>query len=561
MREASGAVAGRGMSAASLVEVLRQEGVTHLFTLVGGHINPILDAARDVGLVIVDTRHEQAAVHMADGWARVTGATGVAVVTAGPGVLNAIPGVGNAFYNHSPVVVIGGAPPQNEVDRVAPQEVDQVPLLAPITKWARRVTDPRRLAEYAAHALRHARAGRPGPAYLEVPLDVLLTPAPPADAESMAGAQAPAVPAGDPAAIEQAARLLETADRPVVIVGSGAFWAAAGPTLRRWADVTGMPTFTLFRGRGVLPDDHPVCFGPTRVGTREADVILALGTRFSFALGYGRPPLFTPAARVIQVDVHAEEIGRHGAVTVGIVGDVRLVLDQLLDRIGGRIPPGRHAAWCAHLRQQAEKRTAEVQALAASDHTPIHPLRLAAEIQAVLDRDATVILDGGDISAWGAMVLRAYRPGHFLDNGILGFLGAGIPYALAAQLARPATRVLALVGDGTFGLNGFEMDTAVRHRLPVVVVVGNDRAWGMNKHEQELRYGPGRVIASELGDARYDQVMTAFGGFGALVESPHQIRPALERAFGSGQPAVLNVLIDPSAVSPATRRFVSGGPA
>lgn len=354
-------------------------------------------------------------------------------------------------------------------------------------------------------------------------------------------------PYGDPAMVKAAVELLLKAQRPVVIAGSGVWWSQAGAELQEFIETMGLPLVLTGMGRGVVPEDHPLCFGPNRVGVREADVILLIATRLNYSLAFGRPPLFADKVKMIQIDIEASEVGRNRPIEVGIVGDVKGVLRQMTEEARARGRGGKDSPWVEQCRAYAQGRRERLRAELYSDKVPIHPLRLCREIADFLDRDATLVMDGGDITVFGATVLRVYEPGHWLDNGPLGCLGPGLPFAIAAKLARPDKQVLLLSGDGSFGLNGMEIDTAIRHKLPVVAVIGNDAAWGMVKHEQEGHYG--RTVGTELRLARYDRMVEALGGYGEFVERPQDIRPALERAFASGLPACVNVGVDPAAVT------------
>jgi acetolactate synthase-1/2/3 large subunit len=543
-----------------VVKALRGEGTKHIFALSGDYDMAIFDACIDEEMRIIDTRHEQAAVHMADGWARVTGEPGVAVVTAGPGLADAVPGIITAYQMGSPVVVISGRVPMRDFDTGFGMDYSQTQLLAPITKWAATCYDPKRIPEYVAMAFRYATSGRPGPVFLDIPQDVLEAKVEESEMSPLPWSHTRARPQGDPDLVRQAVEALHTAQRPLIVAGSGVAWAGASAQLRELAELIQAPVLLNQMGRGCLPEDHPLCFGPFRVGAREADVILVVGTRINFWLNKGQPPVFAPpeaGQRWIQIDIEAGEIGRNRPIDIGIAGDARRVLEQMVEAARGLKGWGR-PEWVAEVQRQGQARRQRAEADAGSDKVPIHPLRLCHEIGGFLDREATLCIDGGDCAVFAAMGLRVYGPGRWLDQGNLGLIGSGIPFAIAAKLARPQEQVLVLNGDGTFGLNGMEMDTAIRHHLPIVVVVANDAAWGMIKHRQELIYGPDRVVGTELGLTRYDRVVEALGGYGEFVEQPQDIRPALERAFASGRPALINVVVDPTIASPATRRTARG---
>jgi len=535
-----------------VIRILEREGVREIFTLPGEHVDPILDAADGHGFRIIDTRHEQAAGHMADGWARATGRLGVVAVTAGPGVTDVVTAVANAYVDAIPMLVIGGRSALAEDETMAMQELPQLEIMRPITKWAYTVAQPRRIAEFTAIALRQATSGRPGPVYLEIPLDVITARV---EEERVLFPQEyrPKVPpAAQPEAIATALALLEQAQRPAILAGGGVWFAQAADELREFAELTQIPVLTNNKARGCVPEDTPLGFGDfVLLAAGRPDVVLVLGTRLGLFTG-GRYFSLIPAdAQVIQVDIEAEEIGRNRDVQLGIVADCREALRQLLDGARQRRWPQRDA-WLEVMNgARRGRREAFAQALA-SDAPPIHPFRLATEVARFLPDDAIIVADGGEAWDWmsGAAVVK--RPGHWLSHGYLGCLGVGLSFGMAAKLAYPDKPVLVSTGDGSLGLNLAEFHTAAKHNLPIVVVVFNDRAWGMCKHGQEMTRGKGRTVATELGLVHYEKAAEGLGAYGELVEKPGDIVPALERAFRSGKPACLNVLTDPDVVSPAT---------
>jgi acetolactate synthase-1/2/3 large subunit len=528
-----------------VAKILKREGVEVVFTLSGGHIAGIYDGCVREGIRVVDTRHEQAAVHAAEGWAKVTRTPGVALLTAGPGVTDGVTGVANAFLAGSPVLVIGGAAPLGLWDRGALQEMNQIDLLRPITKWARTVHETPRLAEYTAMAFRQMLGGKPGPTFLEMPMDVLNNFA---DTDTLFDPGEPASyrPAGrtapDPALVEKAAELLNKAQRPVIMAGTAVWWCDAAEPLRRLAERLQAPVYLNGAGRGCLPPTHPLFFSSTRRKALEgADTILAIGTRMDFRLNHGQPPLIPAGANVIWFDLAAEDIGVNRGASVGLAGDVGMSMNMLTQA------STQHTAdseWLTYIRAEESKATGRDEALMSSDAIPIHPMRFCREIRDFIDEDTTVIGDGGDIVSYGGRVINVAKPGYWLDAGPMGCLGTGTGYAMAAQLARPGQKVLILHGDGAFGLNGMEFESMVRQKLPVVSIIGNDGAWGQIKHPQRAIIG--HATAAELSPGiRYDRMVEALGGYGELVERSQDIRPALERAFASGLPACVNVLIDP----------------
>lgn len=538
-----------------IVEVFKKEGVTHIFTLSGRSITPLYDACLDAGIRIIDTRHEQAASHMAEAWSLLTGQPGVGSYTCGPGFTDAVTGIASAHMSCTPMLTICGRSPFSEFDKTGIQDLDQIGIVKPITKWQGRVLETSRIAEYTSEAFRQMNSGRPGPVYLEVPFDLAFKEMDSKEVDIPDNFRTRHRPAGDPGAIDETIALLEKAQKPVIVAGSGVWWSQACQELQDFVEASGIPVFTHNAARGAIPDDHELCFGwasPLAGGAagpalHGCDVMLALGARFAVTLFFGR---FRSNPKIIQVDIEAEEIGKNCSVDVGIVGDVKAVLRQLNAGWGKR----RSLPWIDDLRKEETDRRERVMEQANSDSLPMHPVRLAKEISEFLDRDAVVVTDGGELPFWAAPMFKSYYPGHTISSiqGRLGCIGVGIPYALAARLAHPDKQVLLLVGDGSFGFNGFEFDTAMRHDLPFVAVVGNDQAWGMIKHGQELRYGEDRVVATELGVRRYEKVVEAMGGYGAFVENPEDVKPALERAFSSGVPACINAMIDPKIISRVT---------
>jgi acetolactate synthase-1/2/3 large subunit len=528
-----------------VAQILKREGVEVVFTLSGGHIAAIYDGCLREGIRVVDTRHEQAAVHAAEGWAKVTRKPGVALLTAGPGVTDGITGLANAYLAGSPVLVIGGAAPQGLWDRGALQEMGQLELVRPITKWARSVHETTRLSEYTALAFRQMLSGKPGPAFLEMPMDILSSLV---DTENVFDPGEPAHyryqgrSAPDPATVEQAVALLERAQRPVIMAGSAVWWCDAAESLRQLAERLNAPVYLNGAGRGCLSPEHALFFSQSRRKALEgADTILAIGTRMDFRLNHGQPPLIPAAANLIWLDLAAEDIGVNRGAQAALVGDVGLSMSQLAQGTK-QLPAGE---WLALIREQEEKGHTRDQAALNSDAVPIHPMRFCREVRDFLDAQTTVVGDGGDIVSYAGRVINVHRPGYWLDSGPMGCLGTGTGFAMAAQLARPGQRVLMIYGDGSFGLNGMEFESMARHNLPIVAIIGNDGAWGQIKHPQKAMLG--HATAAELTPGiRYDKMVVALGGYGELVERPEEIRPALERAFASGLPACVNVLLDPN---------------
>jgi acetolactate synthase-1/2/3 large subunit len=531
-----------------VVRALKEEGVKYIFGLSGGHINTIFDACIDFGIKIIDTRHEQAAVNMAEGWARFTGKPGVAVVTAGPGSVNAFPGVAVAMQSGSPVVIISGRSSIERRDIGAMQDMDQIEVMRPVTKWSRSVYQTNRICEYMTSAFRQAQSGRPGPVFLEIPIDIV-------DGQShieqvvwCKGYRTDHRPFGDPLAIERAAGLLTGAQRPVIIAGGGVWWSGAGEELRAFVEATHIPFYSRSMARGIIPDDHPLSGGMFPAGLTQADVALILGTKLDWTIAYGRPPIFHPEVKVIQVDIEQEEIGKNRPVEVGIPGDVRAVLAQLGQALRGKYKAPE--SWAATVKAMMGGVRTQFAGDVRKTGSPVHPARLAQEVREFLPRDAALVIDGGDIAVFANVLLDAYSPGSLMWVGGFGHLGVGVPYANAAKLAQPERTVALLTGDGSFGLSLMELDTAVRHRIPIVCVVANDGGWGQIRRGQIAKYGKDRVVGSQLGNRPYHKMVEAMGGYGELVERAEDIKGALERAFKSGLPACINVITDPEPKFP-----------
>ncbi len=521
---------------------LKNAGVQCVFTLSGGHIMPIYDGCLDEGIRIVDVRHEQAAVHAADAWARLhPGRIGCALLTAGPGATDGVTGIANAWRANSPVLVIGGQGPLVNLRRGSLQEMDHISVMRPITKWAEACYATDRIGEYIEEAIRHALAGNPGPAYLEIPMDVLFG-AVDLDRTPCPTPLPPARMAPDPDEVDRALDLLAAATQPMVMAGTGVKWSQGAEALNRFLEATKMPCYCNGMGRGTVPHDSPYFFNRTRRGYLEqTDCVLLAGSLLDFRMRFGQS--IPASAKIIQMDLDATLIGHNRPADIGLVGNIGLTFDALTRRAAER---GLSLDWSSVVEQWRRKEIEEEESLAAqlhSDEVPIDPMRLCKEIADFVDDDMILIGDGGDIVAKAAKVVRVPKRGTWMDPGPLGTLGVGMPFALAAQLAHPDKRVLIIYGDGSFGLNGFEYDTAVRFGLPIVGIIGNDRAWGQMMRPQINMYGEERMVATELAPTRYDKVVEALGGHGELVTEPDQIRPALERAFASGKPACVNVMI------------------
>ena len=525
-----------------VARAIKLEGVDTIFTLCGGHVQAIYDACLDEEIKVIDVRHEQVAGHAAEGWSRATRRCGVAVVTAGPGVTDCVTAIANAYQNRSPLLVIGGRSPLMRFEMGALQEMDQVELLRPITKWARCVYDTARIPEYIASAFRAALTGRQGPVFLEIPTDVLFRKVEEKDVYFPQSYRPQGRVYPDPKAIKSAAEIIAKAERPLIMAGSAIYWQDAHEELRHFVEVAQSPLYLNAMGRGSVSQDHPLFFSRTRRNALgKADAIVVLGTPLDFRLSYGKR--FNPEARTIQVDTDPQELARNRDIDVAIEGDAKAALEMLIGELESTRAD--HKEWLTGLREGENKVRAQMEEWMNSDREPIHPLRLCREMAEFVDDNTIVVGDGGDIVSQASRILPINNPGQWYDPGPMGTLGVGTGFCMAINSVYPDKRILLVNGDGAFGLNGFEFDTFVRFNMPVVSVVGNDRQWGQITVGQRAMYGKERVIASMLGDsARYDQVVEGLGGHGEFVTKPDEIRPAIERAFASGKPACVNVIMD-----------------
>jgi len=533
-----------------LAQALRSQGVDTLFYLMGGPMLETEAACIKLGIRAIDTRHEQAASLAAHAWTRVTRRPGVCMACSGPGTTNLVTGVANAFTDAAPLVAIGGSSPRVYLGMEAFQEIDQVAIMKPITKRAERIYDARRIPDVVATAFREATAGRPGPVYLDLPGDVL---GEKIEEESVvySGPWRPAPRSlGDPAAIREAIALLARAERPVVLAGSGVWWSDGAKALQDFVEATGIPFYTTPISRGLIPEDHALAFLNARSKAfTEADVVLAVGTRFNWVIQFGRPPRFAADMKVIHVDINPAQLGHNRAVDVPIAGDARAVLEQLRAEADGKIQPKQYSGWTGKLRTLDAEKSAEMDKAMSADTAPIHPLRLCKEVRDFLRRDAILVVDGQEILNYGRQAIPTFVAGHRLNSGTLGTMGVGLPFGVGAKVAQPDAQVLVLHGDGSYGINAMEIDTAVRHKIPVVVVISNNGGWTANAPWTRPLPKPGR----NLGHTRYDRVAQELGAHGEFVEKPHEIRPALERAFASGKPAVVNVITDDKARAQTVR--------
>jgi acetolactate synthase-1/2/3 large subunit len=524
-------------------KALKAEGVRYVFTVCEVVMAPYYEGCEAEGIRVIGMRTEQGAAMAADGWSRVTRKPGVAIFDFGPGFGNAYTGILNANLTPSPVVYIGRGgydPSQFDLGELMEIDRDYIELVRPITKWARICYDAKRIPEYIGMAFRNALAGKPGPVYLEALGRELFREVDDAEVYFPAHYRTEAKPHGDPSYVRRAVELILNAKRPVVMAGTGVHWSGASEELQNLAIALNAPVFLNGLGRGCVPLDHPMYFSyARRYALRDADVIVVIGAPFDFRLNYGRPPSWAREAKIIQIDVDQSEIGRNRDVDIGIVGDPKAVLAQMLDTVKKKRLDG--GGWLDFLRRKEQEGEERDKVWLTSDMVPIHHLRVIGELMHFLGPDDFVIGDGGFFVNFAARVLKIQKPGHWLDPGPMGCLGVGPGFAIAAKLAHPESRVVLLSGDGAFGFNGMELETMSRFGINVVTIVGNDGAWGMEKHVPVWK---GPAIAADLCQStRYDVIAQGMGCHGELVERPEEIRPALERAFNACKPALVNVLL------------------
>jgi acetolactate synthase-1/2/3 large subunit len=533
-----------------LAKALRTQGVDTMFYLMGGPMLETEAAAIALGIRAIDHRHEQAASFAAHAYTRVLRRPGVCMGASGPGATNLLTGVATAFTDCAPLVAIGGSSPRVSFGMEAFQEIDQLAVFKPVTKWAERCYDAKRIPDVVASAFRQATSGRPGPVYIDMPGDVL--------GEKIEEERVTYAPAwkpsprtlGDTGAIKEAIALLAKAERPLVIAGSGVWWSDGAAALQTFVEAAGIPFYTKPISRGLIPEDHALSFLNARsTAFTEADVLLAVGTRFDWMIQFGRPPRFGASLKVIHVDVNPAELGHNRDADVPIAGDARAVLEQLTEEARGKLDPKRYGNWTGRLRVIDAEKGAESDKAMSSDKLPIHPLRLCKEVRDFMRRDTILVVDGQEILNFGRQAIPTYTPGHRLNSGAFGTMGVGLPYGVGAKVAKPDAQVLVLHGDGSFGINAMDIDTAVRHKINVVCVISNNGGWTADAPWSRPLPKPGR----NLGFTRYDRLAMDLGAHGEHVEKSNDIRPALERAFAAGKPAVVNVITDHTARAQTVR--------
>jgi thiamine pyrophosphate-dependent acetolactate synthase large subunit-like protein len=526
---------------------LKAHGVSRLFTLSGGHLFSIYDGCREEGIEIVDVRHESTAAFAAEGWAKVTREPGACALTAGPGVTNGMSAMASAQANHSPMVVLGGRAPAMRWGQGSLQEIDHVPFVRPLTKLAATAQSTEEIPGLVDDAFAAALAPHGGPAFVDFPLDyVFMEAVEPESDRSEIGASSAAARGAAAEAIERAGELLRAAERPVIMAGTDLYWGRGEQQLLELAETLRIPVFLNGLARGCLAADHELFFSRVRSqALKGADVALVVGVPMDFRLGFGAA--FGEETEIVVVDAAEPERRHPRTVAAECYGAIAATLADVRASAGASALASER--WISELRATETERREGERGELEDGREPLHPMRLYAELGTVLDRDAIVIGDGGDFVSYAGRVIDSYRPGCWLDPGPFGCLGTGAGYALAAKLAHPERQVVLLLGDGAFGFSGMDFDTLARHGVNVVGVMGNNGIWALEKHPMEFLYGYS-VAADLRPGTRYDQVVEALGGYGELVQRPAELRPALERAFAAGKPALVNVLTDPTVVYP-----------
>ena len=538
---------------------LMAEGVENIFTLAGDHVLPALNDMGGRDFKIWDTRHEQAAVHMADAWGRLTNSLGVSIYTT-PGLANAIPGLANAMHSESPMLSISGCAELAELGRGAMQEIDQIGMTKPVTKGSWMVTNPLRIPDMIAHAIRVAFTGRRGPVHLTIPVDIqeMSVPTDTIKYHDPLTSRATESTLIDKQTIEKTISLMQSANRPLILIGNGGSYAQDGSALERMVETTKIPVMTEGNARGLIADSHKYCFGFFDIGLnkaarkiQQADLVILLGRKQDLIVGYAMPPTVGEDAKIIQVDPDGSLIARNRAVDVGITGNIEQVLNQLADE-AIRFD-WTETNWLDELRQEQKNQLSELSELS-ERKTPMHAALVHEIVSNSLSENDVLVFDGGDFCHFGRAYHQANFPRSWHYLGSSGMLGQAIPTALSAKIANPDKRVIAFTGDGAFGFNGLEFDTAVRHHLPIVCIMGHDSAWGIDRHIQKQVFG--KTVATDLLPSKYEQIVKALGGYGETVQHPDELPDALERAFAMNRPALINVQIE-NAISPRAQAAIN----
>ncbi len=526
-----------------LAKCLKKEGVEDLFFIMGGPMLLAEATCVKEGIRMIDVRHEQAAAFSCQAYSRLLQKPSVCMAASGPGVTNLVTGVANALVDCCPVVAIGGSSPISQFGRQVFQEIDQMAIMRGVVKYADRIHNLKRIPQQVNFAFQKAMSGKPGPVYLDFPGDILYQKIDEEQVDwSFAGRPLlDARPLGNPAQVAKLVDALAAAKQPILVSGSGVIWSRAWPEMHALVDKIGIPFYTTPQGRGVVPDDHPCSYMTMRSSAfRDADLIVVLGTRMNYIIGHAAPPRFGGNAKIARIDIDPDEIATAARyVDIPVVGDCKMVLQQVLDGIGGRITQENYKAWRQKLAEGEAAKRAGAGANKYAEDGDIHPVRLLEEVKNFANRDAILCVDGQETLNFGRQTMPTFAPGHRLNSGPFGTMGVGLPFGVGAKVACPDKQVIVVHGDGSFGLNAMELDTAIRHKIPILVVISLNGGWTADPKREK----PGR----DLGYTRFDKMCEALGGYGEYVTQPEDIRPALERAqakVDQGMVAVVNVRTD-----------------
>lgn len=538
---------------ALVAEVFNKEGVKYLFGIPGGHIYSTMERCEELGIKFIGVRHEMTASFAAEGWALTTGKIGVCTGTAGPGFTNMVTGMANSFVGAIPVMHLAGKARVTENDRNELQDFNQMGIVAGMTKHARAVTEPERIPEYVGRAIAHATTGKPGPVYLEIPRDLMETEVDLSTVEFQKNYCLDSKSQGDPASIKGALDLIQQARKPVIIAGSGVWFAQAHNQLKEFVEKSGIPFATRNAARGCVPDSHPLFVSPgynhpiLQATMAESDLAIVIGTRPGFTLSR---EIFRKDLKIIRIDVDAAELTNQLDITIGLNGDAREVLKQLTDGIG----QGGYPEWTGYINAVKQQFAGFFVQMCDAKHTPIHPLHLMNQIAQRVDENTIVVIDGGDTATWATLAIPAYGPGQALSiaGTSYGPLGVGMGYAIAAKLAHPEKKVIMITGDGAFGYGAMEYDTCMRYGLDITTVILNDSMWGMIKRgEAKKSSGKSKFVGVHLREqVHYEKIVEDLGGYGEFVTDPDEVGNAIDRALASGKPACVNVVTDPEIGPP-----------
>lgn len=542
----------KSKAGALVAEVFKKEGVQYLFGIPGGHIYPTMERCEELGIRFIGVRHEMTASFAAEGWALTTGKLGVCTGTAGPGFTNMVTGMANSFVGGIPVLHLAGKARVTENDRNELQDFNQMGIVSSMTKHARTVAEPARIPEYVGRAISQATTGRPGPVYLEIPRDLMDTEIEHRTVEFQEIYCVGSKPLGDPACIKAALELIQEAKKPMIIAGSGVWFAQAHHELQAFINKSGIPFSTRNAARGCVPDSHPLFLSVgynhpvTQAVLAESDLAIVIGTRPGFTLDRR---IFHKGMKIVRIDIDAAELTNQMDISIGIVGDAGEVLKQLMEGIS----QGGYPQWMGYINAVKQQFAAGFAQMWDSKHTPIHPIHLMNQIAQRVDENTIVVLDGGDTATWGTLIIPAYGPGQMLSiaGTSYGPLGVGMGYAMAAKLAHPEKKVIMITGDGAFGYGAMEYDTCLRYGLDITTVILNDSMWGMIKRgEAKKSPGSSNFVGLHLREVHYEKIVQELGGYGEFVTNPEDVGNAIDRALASGKPACVNVVTDPEIGPP-----------